>query len=375
MTTFSVNSSDDLTSAVNYLLSGSASIGQSLTGFNNYAPAYLTGNYRLPFSVPTVIRTCTGNSGENTIQVQPNSTGLGNGTLVSGAGIGGPGYASIEITDQTDNTGTTLILSEFNTTKIAAPLTFTPFYPGGQPKLYVPPVAVSSVVQLDPTSFKFTFAATQIDILFQPGQNVYGASFSNDYYNGSWAPIGVAECTYDYVILKSPTPSTQAPDTTGTLSTHVTRRVDQAEPGGDNSAFNSTDANARAIVSGGQQRAFVSAQLFNTMSYTATTATDMTYTVAVNRYVGFNASNTNTPDYRFLFDTTVSQQQYYYTGLTGTATLDPVETTFSTMIDTPSPGYYWYIVEVSFYITNSGDLAITDSVFGPRSLSAQVLKA
>lgn len=36
--------------AVNYLLSGPGGLGQDFAGFSSYTPAYLTGNFRIPFS-------------------------------------------------------------------------------------------------------------------------------------------------------------------------------------------------------------------------------------------------------------------------------------------------------------------------------------
>jgi hypothetical protein len=36
--------------AVNYLLSGPAGLGQNFSGFSSYQPAYLTSNYRIPFT-------------------------------------------------------------------------------------------------------------------------------------------------------------------------------------------------------------------------------------------------------------------------------------------------------------------------------------
>ena len=38
--------------AVNYLLSGPAGLGQNFDGFSDYNPAYLTGTFRAPFTVP-----------------------------------------------------------------------------------------------------------------------------------------------------------------------------------------------------------------------------------------------------------------------------------------------------------------------------------
>lgn len=46
------NDDENLVSAVNYLLSGPSGLGQNFAGFSSYTLAYLTGNYRIPFSDP-----------------------------------------------------------------------------------------------------------------------------------------------------------------------------------------------------------------------------------------------------------------------------------------------------------------------------------
>ena len=46
----SVNIAD----AVNAMLSGPSGLGQNFAGFSAYTPAYLTGNYRVPFTQPTL---------------------------------------------------------------------------------------------------------------------------------------------------------------------------------------------------------------------------------------------------------------------------------------------------------------------------------
>ena len=40
--------------ALNYLLSGPAGLGQNFAGFSSYTPAYLTGNFRKPYSQSTI---------------------------------------------------------------------------------------------------------------------------------------------------------------------------------------------------------------------------------------------------------------------------------------------------------------------------------
>lgn len=45
--------SEGIVDAVNYLLSGPAGLGQNFAGFSTFAPAYLTGNFRVPYTSAT----------------------------------------------------------------------------------------------------------------------------------------------------------------------------------------------------------------------------------------------------------------------------------------------------------------------------------
>jgi hypothetical protein len=50
MSQFPINTEDGLYEAVNYLASGPSGLGQNFAGFSNFRSAYLTGNFRIPFS-------------------------------------------------------------------------------------------------------------------------------------------------------------------------------------------------------------------------------------------------------------------------------------------------------------------------------------
>jgi len=53
MSAFPVAEGDSIQDAVNYLLSGPSGLGQNFAGFSSYTLAYLTGNFRIPFSQTT----------------------------------------------------------------------------------------------------------------------------------------------------------------------------------------------------------------------------------------------------------------------------------------------------------------------------------
>lgn len=296
---FPVELSDQegIVDAVNYLLSGPAGLGQNFAGFSSYATAYLTGNFRIPF------------------------------------------------------------------TQIALP------------ELYVAPIALSNAEQLDSRTIKYTFASAQPTPPFALGNGLTVTGIDPINYNSSdlgnagtgITQIGVVECTTTYVIVRTVTAIT------GTFPAYVSGGDIEYSTTGN--FFNSTDCNARVTVTGGQDRVFISGQLDNLISYAVQSdPAILTYTVALNRYVGSLNTDPTNPDYTFEYQSTVAAKVYTYTGLSGTGTLPLVETVFSTFIDEPDPGFYWYILEVKFRNNLGGDMQVTSSEFGLRGLSAQVVK-
>jgi len=248
-----------------------------------------------------------------------------------------------------------------------------PFTQTAISELYVAPIALSNAQQLDARTLKYTFTTPQATPPFSLGNGLTISGITPTEYNSSdlrnagtpISQIGVVECTTTYVIVRTRS------DITGTLPAYVS--------GGDveysvTDTYNSTDANGRVTVTGGSDRVFISGQLDQTVSYSVATGTqDLNVYVAINRYKGFLNEDPTNPDYLFNLDTTVAEKKYSYTGLTGTGTLDLIETVFASLIDQPVPGFYWYILEV-YFETNDADMQITTDLFGLRSLSAQVVK-
>ena len=264
--------------------SGPAGLGQNFAGFSSYQPAYLTGNFRIPFTQPTPAN------------------------------------------------------------------------------LYVPSIPLGVSEMLDGRTWKFNFASTQASVPFSPGNIVTVTGVAESFYDGTYSPIGVVECTVDYVITRTNnTYDILPPSSGGSVYLNI-------------SGYNSTDANARVTVTGGTDRVFIGAQLDNLISYTVPTGSgDLNYTVAVNRYKGEINNDPINPDYVFVLDGTVALRTYSNTGLSGTGTLPLVDTVFASILDQPAPAYYWYILEVQF-VSPSDLVQITSSEFGLRSLSAQVVK-
>lgn len=298
MAKFPVEMSDDegQTDAINYLLSGPSGLGQFFQGFSAYTDAYLTGNFRPPFTQST------------------------------------------------------------------------------SANLYVAPITLSLTEMLDSRTIKMTFSSTQASVPFSLGNGLSIDTSINttydDYINDYGTQIGVVECTTTYVIIRLrqevPLVSSQSGGSIYYYSTY----------GGDIS----TDCNAKVVVNGNTDRVFISAQLNNIISFESATPSDFDYTVTINRYIGTPNFDPTNPEYIFNPDDTngknpvVSTKTYHYYGLDNTVNpLDNVETIFSTVIDTPGSGYYWYILEVA-YDAVSGPIQVTNSLLQLRSLSAQVVK-
>jgi len=244
--------------------------------------------------------------------------------------------------------------------------------------LYVSPINLSTSEFIDDRTLKFTFAAPAGSPPFEQGNQVTIAGVtipSGVYdYNGSYRNIGVVECTTTYCTVRlsaSETPTASASG--GTIGLNLNNRE------------NSTDCNARVTVTGATDRVFISGQLDQAITYNVPSGTgELTIYVRVNRYRGFINEDPVNPDYLFEPDGTVAEKVYVRPGLTGSGTLDSIETVFSTLIDqptaynqnplTPWTAYYWYILEVTWSTTGTDPAYVTSDKFGLRSLSTQVVK-
>lgn len=313
--------SDGITDAVNNLLSGPSGLGQNFAGFTNppiqytdnasqekydlpldipaNTPAYLTGNFRTPFT--------------------------------------------------NDSSAT---------------------------RTYVAPIPLALSQYIDSRTAKYTFAETQSTPPFATGNPIIITGVNGN-YNGRNAPTGVTECTTDYVIARF----------NGDGFTYP------AAGGGNvyydafaNGAFVSTDCQAKVTVNNATDRVFISAQLNNTLNYTCTADSEFEYSVMVNRRTAFSNNDPVNPDFVFGDTTTVVVKNYFLKVPAGSGTIPfapdstsfyltapPLETIFTSIIDTPGTGYYWYILDVEIDVID-GDVVFTQSKFGNRSMSVQVVK-
>ena len=237
---------------------------------------------------------------------------------------------------------------------------------------YIAPIACSTAEQTSSRTFKYTFTTPQATPPFTNGNNISGAGWTNDFYNGGSGVIGVADCTTTSVTIRTNTEyfNIATDNTGGTVSLNAFT-TDSTQ------AWVSTDANARITVQGGQSSVFLSAQLVNTATTYTTTVpnTVVSYTVAVNRYIGVLNSDPTNPDFRFVYDATVAARTYDPITIVaaGTGDFDTVETIFTTVLDNPAPGYYWYILEIAYYAAVD-PITINRVTLGFRNLTAQVIK-
>jgi hypothetical protein len=227
--------------------------------------------------------------------------------------------------------------------------------------LYVAPIALSTSEMLDEYTWKYTFAAAQPTAPFINGQNVEVNGVADSWYDGTYTPIGVVDCTTTYVIVKTSNAyAIHAPSTGGTVALYS---MDYAI---------STDCNGRATINGNSDVVAISNQvnfeLFADPAYTGSYYCQ----VAINRYHGEPNNNPTNPDYVFVLDKTIAFKEYLIP-TTLTSHTQELESIFTSIIDQPGPGYFWYIVELKF-IDNSGGNIVTNCILKQRSFSAQVLK-
>lgn len=228
-------------------------------------------------------------------------------------------------------------------------------------QIAVQPIALSTSEQLTSNTFKFTFATPLVTPPFIPGQPVTILGVVDDFYTGTYSPIGVAECTGEYVILR----------TVGHYSLHA------ASTGGTASLDSmdtriSTDCNSRVTVNGNQDRVVISAQLNNEIFFYNPDGVGTTvYSVQINRYRATSNFTAGDPDYNFEFDGTIALKEYLISTSDGFA--QSRETIFTSIIDQPPQGYYWYILEVQF-TNEGGHNVVTNCLLTNRSFTAQVVK-
>ena len=362
MAQYPVDSDQGVQDGVNYLLSGPSGLGQFFSGFTSSTPTTLTANYRPPFTTNTVTRLCVGTFGNSRLVVQPDKNGV---TDMSGISIGQTviGIGLYGGTTIVNIIGNAIVISTTLDANVNYYVSFTNYA-----AIYVSPISLGTCLMLDGYTWKYFFSTTQSLPPFQLGNPITIDGVTDDWYNGQYQPIGVVECTKTYVIVKSTNSyAIHSPSSGGTATFANTNQTDSSP------LFISTDCNAKVVVNGATDRVFLSASVDTNFTGTSTSALNrMAITTAINRYVGVINNDPTNPEYRFFLDKTVAQKVHYFQSiLSGVNYSDNVA--FTTVIDIPNPGYYWYILEISFNVYE-GDYEVSSDELFARSLTAQVVK-
>jgi len=291
--------------------------------------------------------------------------------LLSGPGGLGQNFSGYSAYDPVDSADYSYLTGNFR----------IPFSQVGAAELFVAPISLNNAEQLDDRTIKYYFTGAPLSsVPFSVGNGLTITGITPSTYNSlslknagaSISQIGVIECTTSYVVVRTVDYITTPLGTYvsgGAASYRTTENVVD-------SFYNSTDCDVRVTVNGGTDRVVLSGQVDQTISYDVLSGpSDLTMWVALRRYRGAPNNNPVNPDYIFELDATVSRKIYTFPGLSGTGTLPLQETVFTSVIDSPSPGYFRYILEVLFEFPDDGtDVQVTTDHLGLRSISAQVVK-
>jgi len=374
--------SESLVEAINYALSGPSGLGQNFSGFNDSFTAWLRGNVRQPSTVAGYTTPGHGASGSTELTVSdPGSLRQNDANIPSKIAIGQYVYgtniaagALVSVDYDEINTPWIVPLTVANVGAVQGAVTFYNLPPA---VLYVAPIAIGTIAWQDARTIIVTFATAQPTPPFELG--TLPLIFGSAYYNGLYTGPGVVACTESTVTLQSAVDIANAGTSTGgsiKVSNTLQPPVVGVSPGFPGSVYwNTTDCASNVTVNGNLDRVFISAQLDNTITYTATATTTLEYTVAINRYVAVPSLTLTNTEFQYFYDQTVALQTYQYAVAIGTATLPVEETVFSNVIDNPGSAYYLYRVDLLFRVINdTGACEVSQSKLGNRNISVQVVK-
>lgn len=220
-------------------------------------------------------------------------------------------------------------------------------------------VTITGITVIDSKTISVSFASTS-PAPFNVGDTVIISGATPDFYDGSYTS-GVVSCTTTEVVLQTTQSYTWPAWVSGGTATK-----------NNSDSYQSTDCNGRVTIYGPTDRVFVSAQLQLDFTYTCSTASEFNVYVAINRYLGkIDIGRPTSNDYLFNFDKTVTEEKFTFTPSTSGS--DVLNAIFTNAIDTPTFGYYWYILEIYFEPV-SGDALPDVFTAGLRSLAAQAVR-
>lgn len=375
--------SESLVEAINYALSGPSGLGQNFNGFSDSFTAWLRGNVRQPATVSGYTTQAHGASGATYITISsPGSIRQNDPSVPSKIVIGQYVYgtniatgAQVDITYDEVNTPWLVPLTLANVGAVQGAATFYNLPPTA---LYVAPISIATTDWIDARTVKVTFSSAQPSAPFEIGS--LPLIFGSTYYNGLYSGPGVVACDTTTVTLQAGADIVNNGTATGgsiKLSNTIQPPTVGVDPSFPSAVYwNTTDCVANAVVNGDLDRVFISAQIDNTITYTATAASTIEYSVAINRFLAVPPTTLANTEFQYFYDQTVALQAYQYSVGVGTATLPMEETIFTNVIDNPSSAYYLYRVDLLFRVINdTGAAEVTLSKLGNRSISVQVVKS
>lgn len=213
-------------------------------------------------------------------------------------------------------------------------------YPGGNPSVLI----------------EVTFASAQANPPFQPGDRIRVQNVDPGFYNDRYT---VYSCSTTAVVLNfNGTEYTWPAYVSGG---RLFREYNNTALTGDN--------NAQVTIYGPTDKAFISCQNNFSFDYriTGNTGSSLQVVSTVERWIGTPTNNSSSPgveDYLFNFDAVVSEERFNFDNITANGTGN-VNSIFTTVIDQPNFGYYWYFNNLSF--NNVGPLE-TNGFFNIRGL-------
>ena len=232
------------------------------------------------------------------------------------------------------------------------PITTTP-----APTLSVAPIAIGNItVPANPGAIiDVTYTTPQVPTPFGAGDTVTISGATPGFYNDNYRR-GVLEVSSTGMILQyTEDLSWPAYVSGGTIEKNASN-IDV-----------STDCNGRVTVYGPTDKVFLSAQLNLDFTYDCTVASEWDIRIKIDRYAGFPTVTPGDNDYLFDLDTVgnpvVSEQVTHYSESTA-GTSGNVEYIFTTVLDQPSFGYYWYILDIEFSTFNSNLGGLLEQQYG-----------
>jgi len=223
------------------------------------------------------------------------------------------------------------------------PITTTP-----APSMYVAPITITNITVPNDPGAIFKVFYTTATAPFQPGDNCRVRNVvddgSGEAFNGRYNR-SVVESTNGYTLVQW---------SGGTDNTVWSNYISGGTIEKNMSDTDlSTDCNGRVTVYGPTDRVFLSAQLNLDFTYDCTVASEWDIKIKINRYIGTPTDTPGDNDFLFDLDTNpvVSQQITHYSESTAGSSGN-TEYIFTTVLDQPSFGYYWYILDIEFSTLN-----------------------